>query len=140
MPDPDKVAEVVSEWVGKAENDLQAARILVSAGEEAPTDTAVFHAQQCVEKYIKALLTAHGIQFPKIHHIRSLIKMLPGGIELSLSQGEQDELTDYATGARYPGGGEISLAETRRALALARRVRMEIRRMLPKQALRRRKR
>lgn len=140
MPDPDKVAAVVSEWAGKADNDLTAARIIVNAGKKGPTDTAVFHAQQCVEKYIKALLTACGIQFPKTHNIRSLIQMLPAGIDLSLSQGEQDELTDYATGTRYPGGGEISLAETRRTLALARRMRMEIRRLLPKQALGRRKR
>jgi HEPN domain-containing protein len=139
MPDPDKVAEVVSEWVIRAEDDLKTTQIILRAGTGMPTSTAAFHAQQCIEKYIKALLTARGIQFPKTHNIRRLVEMLPADAQLSLSQGEQDELTDYATGARYPGGGEVSTTEARRALALARRVRSEIRRQLPKEARRRRK-
>lgn len=39
-------------------------------------------------------------------------------------------MTDYATGTRYPGWGEISLAEARRAVAATRRVRKEIRKQL----------
>ena len=139
MPDPEKVAEVVSEWVVRAENDLKTTQIILGAGRGMPTDTAAFHAQQCIEKYIKGLLTARGIQFPKTHNIRKLVEMLPADAQLTLSQGEQDELTDYATGVRYPGGGDVSLKEARHALALAQRVRTEIRRQLPKEALRRRK-
>jgi hypothetical protein len=56
MPDPEKVATVVSEWVAKAENDLKTAYILRLA-KGGPTDTVCFHAQQVVEKYLKALLT-----------------------------------------------------------------------------------
>jgi hypothetical protein len=37
------------------------------------------------------------------------------------------QLTDYATGARYPGWGEIPLAEAQTAVALAHRIRQEIR-------------
>jgi len=53
---------------------------------------------------------------------------------------EQRRLTTYATVTRYPGDYEpISLAEARRAIALARRVRREVRRLLPSSALRRRR-
>jgi HEPN domain-containing protein len=138
MPDAEKIATVVSEWIAKAEQDLKAAQLILGAGEEAPADTAVFHAQQCVEKYLKALLTARGIPFPKTHNVRRLVEILPVGTQLSLSQDEQDRLTDYATGARYPGWGEISLGDAKLALAIARRARTEVRRLLPKEALRRR--
>jgi HEPN domain-containing protein len=138
MPDPEKVAAVVSEWVVKAENDLKSAAYILRLGRECPTDVVCFHSQQVAEKYLKALLTAYGIPFPKTHNIRKLVEMLPAGTQLSLSEDEQDELTDYATGARYPGWGEISLTDSRRALAIARRLRRDIRKLLPKEALRRR--
>lgn len=140
MPDPEKVATVVSEWVAKAENDLKAAALVLRAGKECPADMVCFHAQQVVEKYLKALLAAQGIPFPKTHNIRKLVESLPAGAQLNLSEDEQDELTDYATAARYPGWGEISLTDSRRAVAIARRLRGEVRKLLPKQPLRRRKR
>jgi HEPN domain-containing protein len=139
MPDPEKVATVVSEWVAKAENDLKAAGYILRLGKGCPTDTVCFHGQQVVEKYLKALLTAKGIAFPKTHNIRKLIGMLPAGARLDMAEDEQDELTDYATGARYPGWGEISLTDARRVVAIARRLRRDVRRLLPKEALYRRK-
>ena len=139
MPDPEKITIVVSEWVAKAENDLKNAAHTLQMGQDCPTDTVCFHAQQVAEKYLKALLTLRGVPFPKTHNIRELMQLLPGRIRLGLSQDEQDTLTDYATGARYPGWGEIPLSEARRSVALARRVRSEIRKLLPKEALRRRR-
>jgi len=38
-------------------------------------DTACFHAQQAAEKYIKAYLTAHEIDFPFSHNLEKLIEM-----------------------------------------------------------------
>ena len=53
---------------------------------------------------------------------------------------EQRRLTDYATVTRYPGDYEpIPLAEARRAVAIARRVRKEVRSLLPREALRKRR-
>jgi hypothetical protein len=49
-------------------------------------------------------------------------------------------LTAYATVTRYPGDYEpISLAEARGAVAIARRVRKEVRALMPKEALRTRR-
>ncbi len=56
MPDLDNVLAVICEWVIKTENNLKNAVHSLKLGKECPTDTVCFHAQQCVEKYLKALL------------------------------------------------------------------------------------
>ena len=40
---------------------------------EGSTNTACFHAQQAVEKSLKALLTSWGIAFPKTHDLTRLL-------------------------------------------------------------------
>jgi len=131
MPAPDRVLAVVREWVVKAENDLTNAAHVLKLATECPTDTVCFHAQQCVEKYLKALLVLDGIDFPKTHDIERLTALLPARADIRLTAEEQGRLTDYATTTRYPGSGEILLTEARRAVALARRVRKQVRNLLP---------
>jgi HEPN domain-containing protein len=98
-----------------------------------------FHAQQCVEKYIKALLVFRATPFPKTHDIHALRALLPARLRPRLDSKAQERLTDYATVRRYPGGGpDIPLTETRQAVALARHVRKQVRKRLPGAALRRR--
>jgi HEPN domain-containing protein len=136
MREREKVITVVGEWVEKAENDLKNAAHTLKMGADCPTDTVCFHAQQVVEKYLKALLVLRGISFPKIHNIEELVALLPAADRPKLSDAEQDRLTDYATVTRYPGDYEpIPLAEARRFVAIARRARMGVRKRLPKEAL-----
>lgn len=77
MPEIEKVITVVGEWVEKAENDLKNAAYTLEMDDECPTDTVCFHAQQVVEKYLKALLVFKGIPFPKSHNIEDIIALLP---------------------------------------------------------------
>lgn len=92
-----------------------------------------FHAQQCAEKYLKALLAFHGIDFPKIHDIERLLALAQLGDRVSLSVEEQRLLTGYGTITRYPGDYEpVTFSEARRAVALARRVRNVVRKELPR--------
>jgi len=135
MPERENVVRVVREWVAKAENDLKNAVHSLKLGEDCPTDTVCFHAQQCVEKYLKALLVLSGIDFPRTHDIEEIVALLPGPASVSLTVQEQRELTRYATGARYPFWPDIPLREARHAVALARRVRNEARKLLPRSAL-----
>src|SRR5438552_3602045 len=101
-----------------------------------PTDTVCFHAQQCAEKHLKALLAFHSVPFPKIHDIRELVMLVPPRLRPRLDGSMQDRLTKYATVTRYPGGGaEPSLTEARKAVAAARSVRRQVRRLLPRAAL-----
>jgi HEPN domain-containing protein len=139
MPAPDPLMLVVRSWVLKAENDLKTAVHTLILGAECPTDTVCFHAQQCVEKYIKALLVFRATPFPKTHDIHVVRALLPPRLRPTLDRKDQDLLTQYATARRYPLGPDAPLSEARRAVALARGVRREIRTQLPAAALRRRR-
>ena len=119
MPEIEKVITVVGEWVKKAENDLKNAAYTLEMDDECPTDTVCFHAQQVVEKYLKALLVFKGIPFPKSHNIEDIIALLPPSSRPRLAENDQDKLTEYATVTRYPGDYEpISLDEAKKAVAL----------------------
>ena len=140
MPEPEQIAIVVGEWVTKAENDLLAAAHTLTLGEDCPADTVCFHAQQCVEKYLKAFLVLKAIYFPKTHDIEKVVALLPAGISVSLKTEEQRRLTAHATELRYPGDySPVTLAEARQSVAIARRIRREVRRLLPRGALRRKR-
>ena len=65
MPEPDEILTVVQQWVQKAESDLKTATYTLQLAEDCPTDTVCFHAQQCIEKYVKALLVLTGLDFPR---------------------------------------------------------------------------
>jgi HEPN domain-containing protein len=137
MSEANEILVIARDWVQKAENDLKNAAYTLGMGEDCPTDTVCFHAQQCVEKYLKAFLVLKSINFPKAHDIKELIVLLPSNSRPKLTPEEQRRLTDYATVTRYPGDYEpISLAEARRAVKIARGVRNEIRKLLPKEMLR----
>ncbi len=133
--DPE-VMHVIREWLHKAEDDLTAAAQLLKLGQRCPADIVCFHAQQCVEKYVKALLINHGRDFPKTHDLRALLALLPARVWPDLTPEEQHLLSRYATVTRYPGDYEaISLAEARAAVKIARRVRRQVRQHLPKESL-----
>ncbi len=130
------VIEAVRKWVETAERDLIAAAQVLKLGAATPTDIVGFHAQQCVEKYLKALLTWHGLDFPKSHNLTLLLERLPVRFRPDMTADERLRLTEFATVTRYPGDYEpITLTEARRAVTLARRVRRQARRWRPKQAL-----
>ena len=95
-------ASLTREWLRKAANDLQNARI-VAAAPNGPIDTAMYHCQQAAEKAIKGWLTLQSIRFQKTHDIRHLIAQAAehdarfnGGLEAG------QFLTPYATAFRYP--------------------------------------
>ena len=123
---------VASEWMQKAENDLTTAVHTLRLGKACPTDTVCFHAQQCVEKYLKALLVHVGVDFPRTHSIGDLVILLRPGKRPPVTAAEEERLTDYAAMIRYPGDYKpISLSEARQAVAIARRVRTAVRPSLP---------
>ena len=127
----DKILIVAREWTVKGDNDLKNAVHTLKLGKDCPTDTVCFHAEQCVEKYLKAFLVALEKPFPKIHDIESLILLMPKGIRLGLTVEEQRRLTEYATVLRYPGPYEaIPLTEAKQAVKLAQRVQRKIRKLL----------
>jgi HEPN domain-containing protein len=61
-----------------------------------------FHAQQAVEKWLKAVMAQRAITQPRIHDIGRLIQLLrDGGVALPENVDRLDELTIYAVPLRY---------------------------------------
>jgi len=131
-----KVVSVVRQWVIKAENDLRNAEHTLTLKENCPYDTVCFHAQQCVEKYLKGLLTFAGVDFPKIHDIGEIIRLVPTRFKIPIDPASQEKLTDFATVNRYPGEWEpVERTDAEAAVAKAREVRKSVREFLPKESL-----
>ena len=57
-------------WIAKAQSDLSSAQKLVIS--DGPYDTACFHAQQTIEKLLKAVLAFHSKPIPKTHDFEEL--------------------------------------------------------------------
>lgn len=116
--------QTVKSWILKAESDLKTAKDELATPQPA-TDTVCFHAQQCVEKYLKAFLVFHGREVRKTHNISDLINeclLLETAFENLFEIGAQD-LTDYAVQFRYPGDLLFpTLEETREAVEIAEQV------------------
>src|SRR5437660_4750960 len=84
----------------KAESDrLDADRTVQSPG---PYDTACFHAQQAVEKYLKAVLALAGSPIPRTHDLDDIYDLCVA-VEptLVLDRTELSVLTPYALQLRY---------------------------------------
>ena len=136
MLENDESKKIIRKWIRKAENDLKNATFTLQIIEDCPTDTICFHAQQCVEKYIKALLIYHKIDFPKTHNIDRLISLLAIPGKLDITKHEMQLLTDYAIESRYPDDFEdIPYSEAEKAVTIAKRIRKQIRKLLPKEVL-----
>jgi uncharacterized protein len=140
MPYPQQVITAIQEWLEKADNDLKNAVHTLKLGKDCPTDTVCFHAQQCIEKHLKALLVFQTIPFGRTHDLDVLMTLLPVKRRPRLVRSDRTRITNYAAVIRYPlAGKEVTLAQARKEVAIARRVRREVRRLLPMAALRRRK-
>jgi HEPN domain-containing protein len=92
-----------ADWLQHAEADLQYARL----GRNEPgmlLNLAAFHAQQAIEKALKALLVADQTDFPRTHDLEELLTIIqqtgrrwPAGLD------KVKELTPMAVQTRYPG-------------------------------------
>jgi HEPN domain-containing protein len=95
--------ELAREWLKKADNDLITAQHTLRL-KDGPTDTVCFHAQQVVEKGLKALLTYHARSFVKIHNLVLLLDMLTDLYPILDRYREPSALLSaYAVETRYPG-------------------------------------
>jgi len=135
MPlDPEKVAECRA-WLDRAQADLDAADILLSAPRPRP-DIALFHCQQVAEKAWKAFLFWHDVPTRRTHDLRELGETASGmdGSLGSLARRAED-LTPFAWMFRYPGElEEPARREAEEALKLAREVYESVLARLPEEA------
>lgn len=118
--DRDEIIEgLVSKWIAIAERDFITAKQGLEA-ETIVTDTVCFHCQQAVEKFLKAFLVKHQVEFPKTHSIMTLINLC-STVDPSFKKvlSSSDILTDYAVEIRYPDEWyEPTLKEAKEAYEL----------------------
>lgn len=110
------------EWLAHARSDLAFARL--GLNQDILPEQLCFHAQQAVEKALKAVLLHAGVDFPFTHDLEALLDTLSSaGIEVPDELQDVGLLTPYAVETRYPGfWGEIGAADVRDAIGLADRV------------------
>lgn len=116
-------------WVDKAEEDYKLAQL--SLRRKLPlTYGATYHAQQCGEKYLKALLVDRGLIPPRTHDLVALSNQcVYAGIMIPVSTADQQRLSDYAMQSRYPGN-DPTVDEAKDALSIAKAIRKFARKLL----------
>ncbi|MFA6979993.1 MAG: HEPN domain-containing protein [Ignavibacteriaceae bacterium] len=95
----------VKKWINYAEEDLRLAKHSLTLESGCPFRLTAYHAQQCAEKYLKALLVSHQIDFPYTHSITRLLEICSELINTN-ELTEAEILTPFAITTRYPGEDE----------------------------------
>jgi HEPN domain-containing protein len=97
------VSDETNEWVDAAERDRDAVHILVEAT-RVPYEIVAFHAQQCAEKYLQALLIHQSRHVPFLHDLLKLNRDAQDLCnQLVEVEPECERLTPFGTVTRYPG-------------------------------------
>jgi HEPN domain-containing protein len=116
--------------------DYRLADDLLKRKEEWTAGDICFHAQQCVEKYVKARLVLEDVHFRRTHNIDELIRLLPAELRPRVTVNERNMMTESAATIRYPGDSDATtLCEADSALRIARKVKSKLRRELPPDCL-----
>ena len=122
MPPSNVPRGSAADWLRHARSDLALAQLSPADTDILP-ETLCFHAQQSVEKSLKAVLVDQGAAFPKTHNIGVLLDLLPSRLARDAILDEAALLTDYAVGSRYPGDAEdVTAEELSAAVGIAERV------------------
>lgn len=112
-----------AEWLVHAQSDLSLARGGRDRRDVLP-EQICFHAQQAVEKALKAVLLDRHVDFPLTHDLEEILEIVEQcDIAIPAEIGQVGLLTPYAVEARYPGyWEEISAGDVDEALKLAEQV------------------
>lgn len=111
-------------WLAKSLSDLRMAQLALGS-DISLWDQACFHAQQCAEKALKALLVAARLEVPRTHDLVSLLDRLKIPYrDMNRFTEAAAALSHYGVAARYPTflAAETE-AEAREAVAQAEEIR-----------------
>jgi len=118
-----KQPELVRLLLHKARQD-EAVLAKLAADPELDDETLGFHAQQAVEKLLKAWLSHSGLDYPKLHTLETLIELLrANGQDLPEELSDLDYLTPFATVFRYEQLPLTTAFDRNAALELVRKLR-----------------
>ena len=95
---------ILNEWIEKAEEDYGVAIRELRARKNPAFNAIWFHAQQCIEKYLKATLTKQARPFTKTHDLDALLNANLDRFPLWAGMSaDMKRLSQYAVQFRYPG-------------------------------------
>jgi HEPN domain-containing protein len=126
-------AELAKGWIAKADSDLATADLVVKGS--GPFDTACYHAQQAIEKCLKAVLALTGAAIPRTHNLEELGDRVTEAMPtLALDADELAEITPFAVELRYDPDFWPDLETAKKAFSAAQRLREQIVAALPESA------
>ena len=93
--------DYLKNWIFRANEDILVIENLFKSDPELFASAICYHAQQAVEKFLKAFLIYHNVDFPKTHDLDYLLqecKKIDNGVfDIDLVS-----LTDFGVSIRYP--------------------------------------
>jgi len=116
-PDRDR-ADSPLRWLENARADLALGKVALPP--DGLYEHLCFHAQQAVEKSLKAVLLKMRIEFPFTHNLQALFDLMPSELHVPPQILEAVVLNPYAVAIRYPGETEpVTQSDYRDAINLA---------------------
>jgi HEPN domain-containing protein len=121
---------LTAEWVDKAESDFAVMERESRVRKHPAFDVVCFHAQQCVEKYLKARLCEADFEAGRQHDLVALLERVLACEPLwEVFRVDCAYLSDFAVAYRYPGESS-SREQSRDAVKRCRRFRLVARQSL----------
>jgi HEPN domain-containing protein len=118
--------KLTEEWLRAAKDDLH---VIDRIGrDEHLTHMIAFHAQQAVEKSLKAAIEEYGLGSVRVHNLERLFEIVKSSMEIDADIHIVEMLDKLYIDARYPGNlgllpnGMPSLAHAEKFKAFARKI------------------
>jgi len=93
--------QMAKEWLKASSYDLEVIKEILN--NENLTHMSAFHAQQSLEKALKAVLELHNQEIPKIHNIKKLLKSTKNYLALDVNIDVIIKIDTLYIESRYPG-------------------------------------
>lgn len=93
--------DYLKNWIFRANEDIAVIENLFKSGPELFASPICYHAQQAVEKFLKAFLVYRNIDFPKTHDLDYLLQECKK-IDNKVFDIDLGSLTDFGVSIRYP--------------------------------------
>ena len=103
MREADDLIITLRSWIKMADEDLRLAEVALSVPDEALHAGICFHSQQCIEKYIKSLVSLSSHPFSKSSRYRRIDRAASTGAEASVSPRRTGTVFRLCNGMPVPG-------------------------------------
>lgn len=92
--------KISEEWLKSAQDDLRVIERIIQ--DERLTHMVAFHAQQCIEKSLKAIIEEYGMDLARIHSLERLFEIVRRYIEIDVDIVLMEKLDKLYIDSRYP--------------------------------------